>query len=208
MPACDAIATPQMSDLEHTGPSRPTPSRQVVEACQRGDMSAFHELFEIYGGRVHSIARAFSGDESVAKDITQRVFLKLFTCIAQFRRDADFATWLYRIVVNECLDERRKRSRFIFLERLTDVPHPPAKASPEKQMLRMQITDEVQAAIAKIQPKLRLPILLRYVEGLSYEEIAAALGCSKGTVASRLNRGHKLLAEKLAHLRHTLEEMQ
>src|SRR5918999_5792865 len=86
----------------------------VIEACQRGDREAFRLLFETYQDKVYSISLYyFKGDESAAKDITQQVFLKLMTKIEQFRRDAEFTTWLYRLVVNACMDEQRKRRRFI-----------------------------------------------------------------------------------------------
>src|SRR5262245_5064186 len=88
---------------------------RLIEACQKGDREAFQMLFETYKNRVWSIALHFSRDEAIARDITQQVFLKLFTCISQFRRDAAFETWLYRLVANACLDERRSRSRFISL---------------------------------------------------------------------------------------------
>jgi RNA polymerase sigma-70 factor (ECF subfamily) len=75
----------------------------------------------------------------------------------------------------------------------------------EKRYAKLEIADSVQAAIEQLRPKLRMAILLKYVEDLSYEEIAGVLGCSKGTVASRLNRGHKVLARKLVHLRNEVD---
>ena len=175
---------------------------QIIEACKGGDRDAFHALFEIYKDRVYSIAYHFSGDEAMARDVTQQVFLKLFTVIAQFRRDAEFATWLYRIVANCCTDEQRRRRRFVPF----DPQHHEAKmmtstGGQERAYHRRELAASVRQAVGQLSPKLRLPILLKYVEGLSYEEIAAALNCSIGTVSSRLNRGHKQLAAKLAHLR-------
>ena len=76
----------------------------------------------------------------------------------------------------------------------------------EKRYARLEVSESVQAAIKELTPKLRMPILLKYVEGLSYEEIATVMGCSKGTVASRLNRGHRSLARKLVHLRNEVAE--
>jgi RNA polymerase sigma-70 factor (ECF subfamily) len=78
--------------------------------------------------------------------------------------------------------------------------NPGDKKPQEKQYARLEVAEAVQAAIAQLKPRFRLPILLRYIEGLSYDEIASVLGCSKGTVASRLNRGHSQLAKRLSHL--------
>jgi RNA polymerase sigma-70 factor (ECF subfamily) len=173
----------------------------VIVACQQGDRKAFQQLFEIYKDRVYSMALHFSRDETSARDITQQVFLKLFTSIGQFRHDSEFTTWLYRIVANACIDEQRKRSRFVGFAEGDEVKNMEAKDSQEENYVRRQLADSVRAAIGDLTPKLRLPILLKYVEGLSYDEIAGVLGCSKGTVASRLNRGHKILARKLSYLR-------
>jgi RNA polymerase sigma-70 factor (ECF subfamily) len=182
--------------------SEQTTDWRMIAACQEGDREAFRQLFETYKDRVYSIALHFSGDEASARDITQQVFLKLLTRVGQFRHDADFTTWLYRLVTNTCLDELRRRKRFVPYGDVTEVSHMMVeKESQEDHYSQRELSDAVRAAIAALKPKLRLPLLLKYVEGLSYDEIAGALGCSKGTVASRLNRGHKILARKLAHLR-------
>jgi RNA polymerase sigma-70 factor (ECF subfamily) len=143
-------------------------------------------LFEEYKDRVYSIAiYSMSGDEMAAADVTQQVFLKLMTRINQFRGDSEFATWLYRLVINTCHDERRKRRRFVSLAD-TFLHTPAAGESPRARYARKELSGRVQSAIADLKPKLRSPILLKYVEGMSYEEIAAVLGCSKVyTVQSR-----------------------
>ncbi len=174
---------------------------QTIEACKRGDRVAFQQLFEAYKDRVYSVAFHFCGDEAMASDAAQQVFLKLFSAIAQYRHDAEFTTWLYRIVVNTCVDEQRKRRRFVPFSPEVEVKNMVTRSSQEESYSRRQVADCVRTAIAGLSPKLRLPILLKYVEELSYEEIAETLGLSKGTVASRLNRGHKTLARKLAFLR-------
>lgn len=174
---------------------------RVIDGCRRGDRAAFQLLFEAYKDKVYSIAFHYSGDESMARDISQQVFLKLFTIINQFREDSEFSTWLYRVVANACLDEHRKRKRFVAVDDAREVSAMTARGSQEELYIKSQMAESVRAAIADLSPKLRMPILLKYVEDLSYEEIASVLDCSKGTVASRLNRGHKALARKLAHLR-------
>jgi RNA polymerase sigma-70 factor, ECF subfamily len=174
---------------------------RVIEACQQGDRAAFQLLFETYKDRVFSIAVYSSGgDRALADDVTQQIFLKLFTTIRQFRGDSEFTTWLYRLVVNACLDERRRSRRLLPLGETVAMRSPGDKKPQEKQYARLEVAESVQAAIAELKPKFRLPILLKYIEGLSYEEIATVMGCSKGTVASRLNRGHSQLAKRLSHL--------
>jgi RNA polymerase sigma-70 factor (ECF subfamily) len=187
--------------------AEPIVDERVIEACQAGDREAFRLLFEKYKDRVFSIAVfSFNGDETAASDVSQQIFLKLMTSIGQFRGDSAFTTWLYRLVVNACTDEQRKRRRFLPFGELTPMTNVAGRRPQEKHYAKLEIVDSVQAAIQELKPKLRMPILLKYVEDLSYEEIAGVLGCSKGTVASRLNRGHQALARKLAHLRQEVAE--
>jgi RNA polymerase sigma-70 factor (ECF subfamily) len=179
-------------------------SGNVIEACQEGDREAFQLLFETYKDKVFSIAvYSVGGDRAIADDVTQQIFLKLFTAIRQFRGESEFTTWLYRMVVNACLDERRRSKRWLPWGEsvaMTETGTNTSNRKPqEKQFARLELTEAVQAAIAELKPKFRLPILLKYIEGLSYDEIATVMGCSKGTVASRLNRGHSQLAKRLSH---------
>ncbi len=173
---------------------------RIIEACQQGDRAAFQLLFETYKDKVFSIAVYSSGDRALADDITQQIFLKLFTAIRQFRGESEFTTWLYRLVVNACLDERRRRRRLLPWGETVAMRKAGERKPQEKQYARREVSEAVQAAIGELKPKFRLPILLKYIEGLSYEEIASVMGCSKGTVASRLNRGHSQLAKRLSHL--------
>ena len=177
----------------------------VIHACQEGDREAFRLLFEAYKDRVFSIACYSLGDKTAADDITQQIFVKLFTRIGQFRGDSEFTTWLYRLVINACLDERRRQRRLLPVAEFLPMSKAAYRKSPEPGYERREIAGSVREAIGGLKPKMRLPILLKYIEGLSYEEIAAVLGCSKGTVASRLNRAHQALAKKLGHLRGELE---
>jgi len=173
----------------------------VIKACQQGDREAFRTLFEAYKDRVFSIAVYSLGDEAAAGDVTQQIFLKLMSRINQFRGDSEFTTWLYRLVINACHDERRKKQRFLPLAEFDSMSGTANSKSQEARYARREVADSVRVAISGLKPKMRLPILLKYIEGLSYDEIADVLGCSKGTVASRLNRAHKALAKRLGHLR-------
>lgn len=182
-------------------PVKESTDLRTIAACQQGDRDALRVLFEEYKDRVYSIALySSSGDEMAAADVTQQVFLKLMTRIDQFRGDAEFATWLFRMVVNTCRDEYRKQRRFVPFPEFFGKHGPPAE-SPRARYARKELLERVRSAIDDLKPKLRWPIVLKYMEDLSYEEIAFVLGCSKGTVASRLNRGHKALARRLGHLK-------
>lgn len=174
---------------------------RVIARCQQGDREALRALFESYKDRVYSIAMySLGGDEQLASDVTQQVFIKLITRIGQFRGDSEFATWLYRLVVNTCRDEQRKQKRWVPLADSAFLTVA-VKQTQTAQYATKELARQVQRALGELKPKLRWPLLLRYVEGLSYEEIGKVLGCSKGTVASRLNRGHSALSRKLDHLR-------
>ena len=171
---------------------------EIIESCRSGDRDAFRALYDLYKDRVYSMALYFfRGDPAVASDVTQQVFLKLMTSIHQFRGDAEFSTWLYRLVVNACMDAARSRgSRAVIFDR-SRMEALAAPGSQEEDYSRTQIANSVRAAVSALPPKFRIAILLRYFEDLSYEQMAAALRCSIGTVASRLSRGHKILGERL-----------
>lgn len=176
----------------------------VVEGCRAGDRDAFRLLFERHKDRVYSVALYFfGGDEATAHDVTQQVFLKLFSRIGQFQGGSEFSTWLYRVTTNACLDEQRKRRRFLPFGG-DEWREPRARGAQEERVAGAELTSAVARAVASLRPKLRVVMLLKYFEEMSYEEIAAVVGCSPGTVASRLNRGHKVLARKLGHLRGSL----
>jgi len=176
--------------------------RQLVEACQRGERDAFRALFEAYKDRVYSIALRFTGDEALAMDLAQDTFLKLFSCIGDFRGDSAFSTWVYRLVVNSCLDHKRRAWRLIpIADELFNVLRAPGDSL--HSVLATEMRERVQRAVEKLTPDLRMVIVLRYTEGLSYDQIAEVLGCSAGTVASRLNRAHKVLERRLNHFMNT-----
>jgi len=184
--------------------------RDVIAACQRGDREAFRALFEAYQDKVYSIALRYSGDRAVALDIAQEIFLKLLSNIGEFRGNAGFETWLYRVVVNCCLDHRRRARRIgLFLENLLHGFAAPGQSVSQDalhNMMRVEMQEQVQRGVASLSPEQRIAVALRYTEGLSYERIAEILDCSKGTVASRLNRAHKLLERRLSHLRERHEK--
>lgn len=175
--------------------------RETIEACRRGDHDAFRALFEAYQDKVYSIALRYSGDSAVAMDIAQEAFLKVLSAIQNFRGDSSFETWLYRLVVNCCLDHHRRGRRWIPLVDNVVEAVRTAGESVFDRLVRTERGEQVQEGVKKLPPEQRIVVVLRYTEGLSYDEIAEILNCSPGTVASRLNRAHKTLERRLSHLR-------
>jgi len=161
---------------------------------------AFEALYRRHGERVYRLARRLAGQDADARDIVQEAFLRVFKRVARFRREAAFASWLYRVTVNVAIDRHRQRARrpaapldaTPALEPTTDEGE-----GPVARALSNEQRDEVRRAMLELSPKLSTVVLLRYVEGLSYDEIASAVGLSIGTVKSRLNRAHRLLERRL-----------
>jgi len=174
-------------------------SDQLIRDCQVGDREAFHVLYDRFKRKVYSLALYMTGDADLAKDLTQEIFVKVFRDIRAFRFDSSFSSWLYRLSTNRCLNAlRNRRSRREVA--IDEVSGTSAEIAPDDP-LQQQVTDSMRQAVSRavlsLSPPLRAAVVLRYVEGLSYGEIAEALSCSEGTVASRLSRAHGLLERKL-----------
>ena len=164
---------------------------EVLDACRRGDREAFRALYEAYKDRVYSIAFYFlQADADAAGEVTQQVFLRLMREIARFRGEAALSTWLYRLVVNACVDRaRRRRTDVVAKDPMAlDTIAASSALSHEEMLARCEVATTVQRAVATLPPKLRAAILLRYFDDLWYSDMAHALNCSIGTVASRLSR--------------------
>jgi RNA polymerase sigma-70 factor (ECF subfamily) len=166
---------------------------------------SFEELFTTHKDRVYSIALHYAGDPAAALDISQQVFLKLMAKMTAFRGESSFDSWLYRIVVNCCLDYKRRNWRWLpFVEESierwqSDQSNGPAESTLD-HLVQAEVEERVQKAIAVLAPDLRIVVVLRYTETMSYEDISRVLRIPPGTVASRLNRAHKILERRLAAL--------
>jgi RNA polymerase sigma-70 factor (ECF subfamily) len=158
----------------------------ILAGCRRGDRAAQRELYDRFCRTVYRLAARLAGAHEAA-DLTQEVFLRVFATLHQFRGEARFATWLYRVAVNECL--RHLRGRPPRPDPLAAEPACPA-AGPERVV---EQADLLERALAGLDAPLRAVFLLREVEELSYQEIAAVLGIPVGTVASQLRRARAQL---------------
>jgi RNA polymerase sigma-70 factor (ECF subfamily) len=176
----------------------------LVEACQSGDAAAFDSLVAKYASQVYNLAYRMVGDPEEAEDVAQLVFIRVFRSIGSFRGKASFTTWLYRVATNVCLDElKRRKRRPVPTEWPQDGEAEPESppdigGDPEASVLRRERQELVQRAIQSLPETQRVVIILYDLQGLSYEEIAAALGATLGTVKSRLNRARLALKSKLA----------
>ena len=158
---------------------------EVVAACADGVQEAFRELLRRYRKSVMTLAYQMLGNGEDAEDIAQEAFVRVFQALPKFRGESAFSTWLYRIVMNLCLGRMRRRRPTVTLEA---VPEPRAADGPARQVAEGMLTREV---LAGVPPELRVVLLLREQEGLSYREISGALGLPMGTVRSRLSKGRK-----------------
>lgn len=173
------------------------PDAELVAACRRPDSEdferAFEELFGKYRDRVYAIAYRITGQANDAMDVVQESFALVFRKLDGFRGGSLFSTWLFRIVVN-CSIDLRRRAGAHRLTAIHDAIGDPSLVddapSPREHAAARELGDQVQMAIAMLSPKLRVILALRYLEEMSYEELAATLGLSLGTVKSRLARAH------------------
>lgn len=177
--------------------------RELIQLARSGTDEALAALYGRHADRVVTLCFYALGSRSAAEDAMQSVFLKAFRGLADFRGQSTFRTWLFRIAINHCNDELRMRSaEYVPLESIMGSDREIAsRLSPEAEQESRQVELIVARALRELSPKLRSVAVLRYIEDLSYEEIAAVLDCSKGTVASRLNRALTDLERILRPLR-------
>ncbi len=179
--------------------------RHLIQRAQAGDSGAFRLLVERHQRRVFAIALGLVRDEQDAREIAQEAFLRVHKGLTQFQGGSSFFTWLYRIVTNLSIDLMRKPSRreaelhFALEVDDGDSPLLPASdADPYDVVRRGQISLRIQDALEQLPPYHRGVILMREVEGMSYEEMAEAMQVSKGTIMSRLFHARKKLQRALS----------
>ncbi|MGQ9663229.1 MAG: sigma-70 family RNA polymerase sigma factor [Kiritimatiellia bacterium] len=195
--------------------SRFCPDRERANALalrvQRGDKEAFDELITLFQRPVFNLVYRLLSHYGAADDATQEVFIKVYRTINRFRGDSSFATWLYRIAVNTALNHLRTLKRRSSFEVEGDAAAndcadgvaglaAASGPSPSEEAERAEIRHAVGLVVAGLPPVYATVLVLKDVQGLKYEEIAAVLRCSVGTVKSRLARGRNMAKEKLTRL--------
>jgi RNA polymerase sigma-70 factor (ECF subfamily) len=174
----------------------------LVRLCQNGDMAAFEQLFYKHQDRVYGVAYRMTNNEEDALDLTQEIFLKAYQKIDKFKFSSAFSTWLYRLAVNLCIDELRKRKRTANTMPLEEVANTGMDTcatmdTPEDHVISQDRERQIWNAINSLKEKERAIIVLRDIEGLSYKEIAEVLKCSLGRVKSRLHEAREKLKTTL-----------
>lgn len=184
---------------------------ELVQRAQRGDREAFRVLVERYQAKVAALAMGMLRNREDALDVVQEAFTKAYQGLGRFKGDAGFYTWVYRIALNLCIDRQRRDIR------MPEVPLEPqgrsdeSRPTPDRAVIDgdqpferahdAEVARRLREAIDELTPEHRAVILLREVEGLSYEEISHVLECPKGTVMSRLHYARRQLQARLRELR-------
>lgn len=184
----------------------PNSEQALIEKCKEGDIASFERLIQQYQVYAYNIALRTLKHEEDAKDATQDALVKVFKNISQYTGDAQFSTWLYRVVMNTCKDYLRKKNltNVVSIDSESEEAHAIKDTlvakndyQPEKQLERKLVKEQIESALDKLPDHSKSVIILRDIQGLSYEEISVIEDCSVGTVKSRINRARKYLRELL-----------
>ena len=178
---------------------------EIVRWVLEGDADAFGAIVDEYQKNVYNLALRMTGNPEDAQDMSQEAFIKAFNSLASFRGDSKLSVWLYRIVSNVCLDflRSRKRRQTVSLNMddgeggTAELEIPDLSAMPEEELNRRLTREAVRKGLLSLPEDQREILLLREIEGLSYDEIAQALGLEAGTVKSRIFRARKRLCAQL-----------
>ncbi len=178
--------------------------RTLIESAQAGDLRAFDRLVRRYDRQVMQLAMSMLNNTQDAEDVFQEIFIKVYKALPRFRFESEFRTWLYRVVVNQCINFRRSRSR----RRNRDpgigwdggdwlLSLPDDGLDPESQMLNTEIGHQIARALETLPAKQRAVFVLRHYHGHRLREIARILDCAEGTVKNYLFRATRKLQKEL-----------
>lgn len=179
---------------------------QLIEQAKGGDSSAFEQIVQLYEKKVFNIALRMSRNHDDALDISQDVFIRVYRSLPGFKEESSFSTWLFRITTNICIDHLRKKERSQKTVSLYqqdedgeefELPMVDPAASPEQEYERRELIETFRRCVDELPPDQREIIVLRDINGMSYEEISQVLDCNLGTVKSRINRARNRLQNSL-----------
>jgi RNA polymerase sigma-70 factor, ECF subfamily len=178
---------------------------ELVALAQKGDQRAFEELVQRHQQKAFRIAFDFARDREEAKDLSQEAFLRAYTHLSNFDGRSGFYTWFYRILVNVCLDYRRRQKRTAAeefdeaVENQVEPSHPAANpVSPDQRVMASQLSEKIGEALEALPPKQRTAFILKNHQGLSIREIAEIMQTAEGTVKVHLHRAVRALRANLS----------
>lgn len=172
--------------------------KTAVHKAQKGDQAAFAWLVESYQGPVYRLALRMGLSPADAEEAAQNAFLAAWRGLPSFRGEAKFSTWLYRLASNAAVDVLRQEKKYENQWDIEDLQRPDAAPSPQEQVERQDARQAVRQAMAALPAEFRQVLVLRYLQEMSYQEIAQALALPEGTVKSRINRAKGQLKALLA----------
>jgi len=183
--------------------------KALVDASQKGDMQAFEELVARHRDKIYARAFSMMRNEEEAMDLSQEAWVKAWQRLKQFQGEASFVTWMTRIVINLCLDQLRKQKRFRAesVEQLDEESGgverqmPVVVPNPTERLERIELRQRIDRALGQLSHEHRTALILHEFEDLEYKEIAKRMGCSIGTVMSRLFYARRKMASLLAGLK-------
>jgi len=173
---------------------------ELIERCLRRDNTAWDQIVARFRRKIFHIAYKFTGRHDEAEDLSQEILLKVFRSLDKFHRDADFSTWLSSVARNYCIDHYRasKREKEVLVEDLVAFDlAPAASGNPHRALEERDRQSFVRRGLEMLPDKLREAVILRDLQGLTYQEMADRLRLPEGTVKSRINRGREELARLL-----------
>ena len=202
------VRRPNREEAERARMSEAQVDQLLVERVQKGDKRAFDLLINKYQHRIVSLVARYVSDQTEAQDVAQEAFIKAYRAIDRFRGDSAFYTWLYRIAVNTAknwLVARKRRPPATDIDAVDAEQYDmesrlKEQGTPENELMREEIKRTVFDTIAELPDDLRTAIMLREMEGMSYEDIAITMDCPIGTVRSRIFRAREAIDEKLKPL--------
>ncbi len=168
----------------------------IIKEAQRGNLLAFETLVKRYDRHVMQLAYSMVGNAEDAEDIYQEVFVRVYRSLARFQFKSEFSTWLYRVVVNYCINfqKKKQRTRMYSIDKNDyedqhwKVTLPGKEKNPEDNTINLELSCEIEAAMDQLPAKQKMVFVLRHFHGHKLREIAALMGCTEGTVKSYLFR--------------------
>ncbi len=169
----------------------------LIQRFKEGDLSTFKQIVQVHQDRIYNLCQYMLGNPQDAEDAAQEVFIKAYRKLKDFRPESSLYTWLYRIGVNTCLDHKKKSRTEPIKHQSMDEDLPSTEPSPENRYESKEIGQTIQSALQQLPKHSRAVIVLREIEGLSYEETAGVLHISLGTVKSRISRAREEMRQLL-----------